>query len=196
MSQKILYLHGFHSSPWSEKALIFKQAVAESGLELEVIAPQLAVYPEAAIAQVETCCRDNASDVIGVVGSSLGGYLATYLHNRLLLPIVVINPAVKPFELLADYIGPQIQPITEQAYELTEAHMEQLKSIYSPELEKPERVWLLQQEGDEVLDYRQAVAHYQNCKVALEPKGNHSFVGFDRFGTAIIDFLLSASRRH
>jgi len=189
--QSILYLHGFHSSPYSEKALIFKRHIESSEQEIEVIAPQLAVYPEDAIAQVEKLVKEHSSNLLGVVGSSLGGYLATYLHNEFQMPIVAVNPAVRPFELLADYLGAQIQPITGETYELQTVHMQQLKTIYSEQVNEPSRVWLLQQEGDEVLDYRQAVHHYQGCRMTLEREGDHSFIGFDRFPKAIVEFLLS-----
>ena len=193
--QKILYLHGFHSSPYSEKALIFKRAVEESSLELDLIAPQLPVYPGDAIGMLHDIWHQHGADLIGVVGSSLGGYLATYLHNEFSLPIVVVNPAVRPFDLLADYLGPQVQPITNQAYELRDLHMTQLKKIYAPRVKLPDRVWLLQQEGDEVLDFRQAVEHYTDCKISLEPNGNHGFEKFERFGVEIIEFLLNANSR-
>jgi len=188
--RSILYLHGFHSSPYSEKAQIFKRFIANSDHELEVIAPQLNVYPELAIKQIEDIVKKPSNDIVGVVGSSLGGYLATYLHNEFKLPITVVNPAVRPFELLSDYLGPQIQPVTGEAYELKPDHIEQLKVIYSETLWKPEQVWLLQQEGDEVLDYRQAICHYKGCHITLESEGDHSFIGFDRYPKAIVEFLL------
>jgi predicted esterase YcpF (UPF0227 family) len=186
----ILYLHGFHSSPNSQKAQIFKQLINENFDDISVLAPQLAVIPDDAVSQLNNIMKTYGDDVIGIVGSSLGGFLATYLHNKFKKPIVVVNPAVKPFELLHDYLGEQVQPITGEKYILTERHMDQLKSLYPRELYQPERIWLLQQEKDEVLDYRQAMERYKNCKITFELGGCHGFDQFERFPIKIAEFFL------
>lgn len=189
--QKILYLHGFHSSPNSEKTTIFSQYVAQHHPEIEVVAPQLPCKPKQVIALLDELVEKHQFD--GVIGSSLGGYLSTYLHNKLSIPAVVINPAVKPFELLSDYLGKQVHPITGESYELDEQDMHDLKALYQSELKQPNQIWLLQQEKDEVLDYKEALERYQECKVTFELGGNHSFVGFDRFVTQIIEFFNTAN---
>ena len=186
--QYILYLHGFHSSPLSQKATEFKRYV--DTLEgIDVIAPQLPVYPEQAAQLVTQIMQDLHGQIIGVVGSSLGGFLSTYIHNEFGIPAVVINPAVRPFELLSSYLGPQTQPITGENYVLETHHMLELKALYQPQIAKPQAVWLLQQEGDEVLDYRQALEHYQFCKQTVEPNGNHAFERFQRFPAQIVEFI-------
>jgi predicted esterase YcpF (UPF0227 family) len=186
----ILYLHGFHSSPNSQKALIFKQLINENFDGIEVLAPQLAVIPDDAVAQLNNIMKTYGDDVIGIVGSSLGGFLATYLHNKFKKPIVVVNPAVKPFELLHEYLGEQVQPITGEKYCLTEQHMKQLESLYQQELYQTESIWLLQQEKDEVLDYKQAMERYKNCKITFELGGCHGFDEFERFPKKIAEFFL------
>lgn len=191
--QKILYLHGFHSSPNSEKTTIFTNYVQQHHPEIEVIAPQLPCKPKQVLTMLKALTEQHQFD--GVIGSSLGGYLSTYLHNELGIPAVLVNPAVKPFELLSDYLGKQVHPITGEEYELDEQDMHDLKSLYQTQLANPEKIWLLQQEKDEVLDYRQALERYKDCKVTFELEGNHSFVGFDRFVSQIIDFFGCASDR-
>jgi predicted esterase YcpF (UPF0227 family) len=191
--QKILYLHGFHSSPNSEKTTTFKNYVAEQHTHIEVIAPQLPCKPAQVKERLVQLTQEH--DFTGVIGSSLGGYLATYLHNELAIPAVVINPAVKPFELLHDYLGEQTHPITEEKYELNEQDMNELKALYQLVLKQPEQIWLLQQEKDEVLDYREALSRYQDCKITFELGGNHSFLGFDRHVAQIIEFFDPASTK-
>lgn len=186
----ILYLHGFHSSPMSQKAMQFKNYIQQHHPDIEVVCPQLGVTPDVAINQVEALVDTHYSDLIGIVGSSLGGYLSTYLHNKYDVPIVVVNPAVKPFELLSGYIGPQTHPITNQDYVLSANHMSDLQQIYQPFLRDPSKVWCLQQEGDEVLDYREAKQHYSEAKLTLEKGGDHSFVGFSNYLPKIVEFLL------
>ena len=190
--QNILYLHGFHSSPNSEKTTIFAKYVKEHCPHINLVAPQLPCKPEQVMALLNELVAE--FEFSGVVGSSLGGYLATYLSNKLAIPAVVVNPAVKPFELLHGYLGPQQHPITQESYELTEDDMDSLKSWYQPILKYPNNIWLLQQEKDEVLDYKQALEKYQDCKITFEQGGNHSFVGFERFVMQIIEFFDSRYR--
>lgn len=189
--QYILYLHGFHSSPLSQKATEFKQYV-DTLDGLDVIAPQLPVYPELAAELITQIMQDLNGKVIGVVGSSLGGFLSTYIHNEFGLPAVVLNPAVRPFELLADYLGPQTHPITGEKYTLEQSHMLELKALYHPKVRQPDAMWLLQQEGDEVLDYRQALEHYRDCKQTVEQNGSHAFDNFERYPAKIVEFLHQA----
>lgn len=189
----ILYLHGFHSSPYSAKALEFKKQLEQQYPNLTVIAPQLPPLPQDAIQLVSDLVREQRDRLIGVVGSSMGGYLATYLHNEFDLPIVVINPAVRAFNLMTYYLGEQCHPLTNETYTLTEDHMAQLKQIYCATIAAPQRVWLLQQEGDEVLNFEDALTYYQGCKITCEKGGNHGFEGFERYPSAIVDFLISAN---
>lgn len=81
---------------------------------------------------------------------------------------MLVNPAVKPYELLADFLGPQTNPYTQEEYVLEANHMDELKALDVDEIKQPSDFWLLQQEEDEVLDYRQAVERYQGAKQTVE----------------------------
>lgn len=189
---KIIYLHGFHSSPYSAKALEFKKQAEQHYPNIEVIAPQLPPLPQDAIALINGLVLEHRDDLLGVVGSSMGGYLSTYLHNEFHLPCVVINPAVKAYNLMRYYLGEQTHPLLNQTYVLTDAHMVELKNIFAANIRKPEHCWLLQQEGDEVLNFQDALDYYQGCKITCEVAGSHAFEGFERYPTAIIEFLLAS----
>ncbi len=158
--------------------------------DIKVLTPQLPNFPQQAADMLQALIETHRQDYrIGLVGSSLGGYLSTWLNAQYGLRAVVVNPAVKPYELLVDYLGEQTNPYTNETYTLKPQHIDELKALDVKDITKPEDFWLLQQVDDEVLDYRQAVERFQASKQTVEAGGDHSFVGFERYPEQIITFL-------
>lgn len=186
----LLYIHGFNSSPLSLKANVMKSYCETHRTDIKVVIPQMPCFPEQAGKKLLELVDKYKDDYqVGLVGSSLGGYFSTWLSHLYGFKAVLVNPAVKPYELLHDFLGEQVNPYTQERYVLTEQHVEMLKSYDVAELSFPENFWLLQQEEDEVLDYRQAVQKYVDSKQTVEPGGDHSFQKFERFPAEIIQFL-------
>ena len=193
MKSVLLYLHGFNSSPGSAKAQQMAAWVAEYRPDIEVIIPAQPNTPAAAWAAIEQIIEDvrarhGAHLKLGAVGSSLGGFMATRVAERYGCRAALINPAVRPHELLCDYLGPQTNPYTNECFELLPVHMDELRALAVP-VTAPERLWILQQQEDEVLDYRKALTEYQFARISLECGGNHAFTGFERYPAQIIHFL-------
>ncbi|GAD88193.1 putative esterase [Vibrio halioticoli NBRC 102217] len=186
----LLYLHGFNSSPQSHKAQLMREFCQNHRPDIRFVAPQLPVYPEPCIQSLRTLCDELSQEYqIGLVGSSMGGYLSTWLNKEYGFKAALINPAARPFDLLQDYLGPQFNPYTEEKYILKQEHVEQLRAIDVAKINQTADFWLLQQKGDEVLDYRQAVDKFIGCKQTVEEDGDHSFIGFERYPSAIVEFL-------
>lgn len=187
----LLYLHGFNSSPQSVKAQQMREHLQKKRPDIHLICPQLAATPAKAWAQIQSICDELVAlgHAFGVAGSSLGGFLATRVAEQYGVRAVVINPAVNPHILLQDYLGEQLNPYTEQHYLLTEQHIQELVGLRVNQPSCMERVWLLQQQGDEVLDYREALDYYRFARVCIQKGGNHAFVRFDHYCAQIIRFL-------
>jgi predicted esterase YcpF (UPF0227 family) len=158
----------------------------ERGLGDKFLAPQLPAAPTDAIALAEDLIARHK--VTTVVGSSLGGYYSTWLAERFDLKAVLVNPAVVAHLSLQKYIGPQRWLYTGESFEFTLDHVEQLRAIEVPVLSKPERFWLLVEQGDETLDYRDAVRRYLGARQTVLAGGDHSFTRWNDVLDPIIDF--------
>ena len=169
----ILYLHGFTSGPQSHKAQALGARMHERGRSDKFVCPQLPASPHGAIALAEGLIARHG--VTTVVGSSLGGYYSTYLAEKFDLKAALVNPAVVAHLSLQQYIGPQQWLYTGESFEFTLEHIEELRAIQVPVLSKPQRFWLLVEEGDETLDYRHAVDRYAGARQTVLPGGDHSF---------------------
>lgn len=187
----LLYIHGFNSSPLSHKGLVTAKFIQSQFPELRFYQPQLATSPQEAMAElcslVESACTQG--EPLRYIGSSLGGYFATYLAQRYGGRAVLINPAVKPFDLFDDFIGPQHNPYTDEHYQVTEQHKWDLLQFDTSVITHPERFLVLLQTGDEVLDYRQALHKYHCCEMILQSGGDHSFVGYEAQLQSMSQFL-------
>lgn len=184
----LLYIHGFNSSPQSMKAELTKQYFAQHWPELHFYCPQIASNPNDAIAQLEQIISNEKNEQWLVMGSSLGGYFSTYLSEKYRIPAVLINPAVKPFELLSDYIGEQTNPYTEEVYQVLPEHIQHLKTLYQQTINKNNYLVMVQT-GDEVLNYQEATEKYQECQLVVQQNGDHSFIDYDKMLPSIVDFF-------
>ncbi|QJD72112.1 YqiA/YcfP family alpha/beta fold hydrolase [Marinobacterium sp. LSUCC0821] len=192
MAAHFIYVHGFNSSPASFKAQLLIDYFAKQGWADRLDVPELPEYPQQAMALLESLVAAHSEVVL--IGSSLGGFYTTYLTEKYSQARgVLINPAVAPHKLLVQLLGPNVNYYNGRKYDLTEEHLRQVESLYLSELSHPEKLFLLQQEGDETLDYRDAVHYYRKCEQIVQPGGNHGFENFDSMVPVILKF---ADRQH
>ena len=176
----IIYLHGFLSSPLSQKAQEMAAWMAEQGREEYFHCPQLPMDPIEAGVMLQGLFFRLAHEDICVVGSSLGGFFATWAAETFSCRAVLINPAVHPYERINQYLGPQSNYQTGEIHIIDARFYDELKT-FEREPHHPERYWLLTQTGDEVLDYQAGVDYYSACRQTIIEGGDHSFVDFARW---------------
>lgn len=183
----ILYLHGFRSSPQSGKAQRLAARMQARGLGHLFCCEPLPASPCAVIAQAEQRIAA-AESTVTLVGSSLGGYYATCLAEKHGLRAVLVNPAVLAPLSLAEFVGPQSNLHTGEVFEFKASYIDELHALDVARPSRPENFLLLVEQGDEVLDYRQAVAKYAGARQVVLEGGDHSFTRWEDYLDTVIAF--------
>lgn len=173
----VLYLHGFNSGSGSPKARLVREACAlidHQGRELPCLAPQLSHRPRAALAIAEAALQELGSNTL-LVGSSMGGFLASCLAERFDLAAVLINPAVRPARLVEEWLGVDfVNEYTGERFIIETLHHDELSELMPARL-APERYLVLIGSADETLDCRDAFNAYAGCRTLIVPGGDHGF---------------------
>ena len=173
----LLYLHGFNSSPASHKAQVMKAYLDGRGLRHLYACPALPDTPSEAIRTIESAIAGRDPRGVTFLGSSLGGFYATYLAEKLDCRAALINPAITPHVGLEAHLGTQKNFHTGEPYELTRAHLEGWRALLVERVD-PERYLLLLETGDEVLDWRDAVRKYEGARMVIRLGGDHTLRSF------------------
>jgi predicted esterase YcpF (UPF0227 family) len=181
----LIYIHGFNSAPSSFKARLVGERMRVLGREDEYFVPALPHRPAEAMAQLRDTVERNPGAAL--IGSSLGGFYATWLAEHYALRTVLVNPAVRPYELLSGYLGLQKNLYTGAEYELTAQHLDELKALEVAAI-TPQHYFLLTRTGDETLDYRLGVEKYRDARQWVIPGGDHGFGDFGNYLDAVMEF--------
>jgi predicted esterase YcpF (UPF0227 family) len=192
---KILYLHGFRSSPQSMKARVTGERMAALGRSADLICPQLPASPKAAMALALALVDGVAPDRLAIVGSSLGGYYATWLAERLGCRAVLLNPAIVPLKDLDQHVGVTSAWHSDQPFEFKRDYIDELRALAVAQVSDPARYFLIAATGDEVLDYRDMVAHYPGARQLVIDGSDHAISEYARYVDEVLDFCLSKAAR-
>jgi predicted esterase YcpF (UPF0227 family) len=189
-AQAIVYLHGFRSSPASAKAGQLRAAIAALDVASRpaLFVPELSHRPALAMAEVDRIAAGCDPAHLCFVGSSLGGFYAIVAAERHGARAVLINPAIRPDEALATHAGVQTNLYTGAAFEVTTGHFAELRAMRVARITRPDRVFLLVETGDELLDYREAVAFCGGAWQFVRGGGDHGFQAFGEQIPAILRF--------
>ena len=186
----IIYLHGFNSGPQSVKGQMLARAAATLADPPRFHLPQLHHRPARAMRDVgvwidrEVAARDDLT----LVGSSLGGYYATFLAEKHGARAVAINPAIRPFDDLRPFAGRQRNLYTGDEYDVTPAHFAELEELDVVRITRPQRYFLLVRTGDELLDWRKAVQFYAGAFQYVAGGGDHGWTDFGDEVASVLRF--------
>ncbi len=176
----LLYLHGFRSSPRSTKASLMAERMARQHPKVRWWCPQLPPSPREAIDLVMRGIADWPRSSMAVVGSSLGGFYATYVTSTTYCRAVLLNPAVDPARDLLRYIGDQTMwHDPSQHFHFRPEYIEQLHALDAGPLARPEQVYAIVAKGDEVLDWREMTDRYPGSRIDLLEGGDHALSDFE-----------------
>lgn len=186
----LLYLHGFRSSPQSAKARQVAAWVASNRPALHWWCPQLPPSPAQALRDVMTGLADWPREATAVIGSSLGGFYATVVAERLECPAVLLNPAVEPARDLAAWIGETTAWHGGERIFFRPEYVDELRTLRPERITRPDRYFAVIAQGDEVLDWREMAQRYAGCRVKLIAGGDHALSDFPQAHLGdVIDFL-------
>jgi predicted esterase YcpF (UPF0227 family) len=186
----LLYLHGFRSSPKSTKAQHMASVMAAQFGQVHWWCPQLPPSPKAAAELILEGTRDWPAATSAVMGSSLGGFYATWLAAQLEIRAVLINPAVFPARDLAKHIGEQTTwQAPEERFYFAPEFVTELTALEVGALENPQRVLAFIAKGDEVLDWREMSGRYPNSQQVVLEGGDHALSDFEQHVPQVLQFL-------
>ena len=185
---KVVYLHGFRSSPASRKASQLRERFAALGRSSDYVCPQLPASPRAAAAQLRQHAVDTAPDELALIGSSLGGYYATWLAEKVGCRAVLLNPAISPARDLAGYLGRQPVYFSTDQIEFRPEYLDELRALDTPDITRAERYFLVAAAGDRLIDYRTMVAKYQGARQHIIEGSDHELSDFSRVIDEVLDF--------
>lgn len=187
----IIYLHGFQSSALSIKGQQLND-YCERHTSHKVHLPDLNLSPVQVLEKVSKLIEQLENVVL--VGSSLGGFYATQLVAQYDIPTVLINPAMRPWQLFRDLFGiEQIPYFVNQQWTLDHTQLYDLEHMALSFAQNADKILVLLQQADEVLDYREAQRYYSAYQAAsliiTEMHGSHAMENFADKIPMILEFL-------
>jgi predicted esterase YcpF (UPF0227 family) len=184
----ILYLHGFRSSPLSMKARMTGERMAQLGRSEEYACPQLPASPQLAMAQAMALVAGVPASELAIIGSSLGGYYATWMAEQIGCRAVLLNPAIVPQISLDKHVGVTTEYHSDKPFEFKREYIGELHALAVSQITQPERYYLIAATGDEVLDYRDMVAHYQGARQTVIQGSDHAISEYAGYVDDVLAF--------
>lgn len=186
----IIYIHGFRSSGKARKA----QETKDYFKDTKVLAPDLPVSPKIAFFRLCDIIRE-ASGKPNIIGSSLGGFYGMLLNAKYGLKAVLINPAIKPYEVLKPYIGELTNYHTGEKFEWKEKHIDELINLNNKFFKyiNQKKLFLLLAKDDELLNHTETKSTFPKAgKIVEYENAGHEFSRYNEALEEIKKFFSSS----
>jgi len=183
----IVYLHGFRSSPQSRKAQMLRAHMQRLGLTDQFICPALPASPRMAAQLALYAARSSRTEQLALIGSSLGGYYATWIAEQLGCRAVLLNPAVDPARDLQAHIGRQPVFFSDEEIDFRPEYINELRVLDAP-VTNPDRYFLIAATGDTVINYRMMVAKYYGARQLVIEGSDHELSDFALYVDQVLSF--------
>jgi hypothetical protein len=188
MSKTILYFHGFASSSNSNKAKVLKNYITRNYKNAEIIIPDIDNNFKLAVNQIHDLI-DNAKHPIVFIGSSLGGYYASYFSSKFKTKSVLINPAIPPLKDFEMYLGENENYSTGEKFIITPEDIRYIRKMSYKKYSNAENTYVLLESGDEVLNYKETTKYFSGSYLDIIYGGSHSYESLDEKLKNIVNFI-------
>ena len=188
MSKTILYFHGFASSSNSNKAKILKKYISKNYKNAEIIIPDIDNNFKLAVNQIYKLI-DSARHSIVFIGSSLGGYYASYFSSKFKTKSVLINPAIPPLKDFEMYLGENENYSTGEKFVITPEDIRYIRKMSYKKYANAKNTYVLLESGDEVLNYKEAAKYFSGSYLDIIYGGSHSYESLDEKLENIVNFI-------
>lgn len=177
MTKTILYFHGFKSSSKSSKAQSIKNFIAKNTKNTKIVIPDLDDNFQNAHNQIEELIRLSGSNIV-FIGSSLGGYFASYFSQKLKKKAVLINPAVHPLKDFEVHLGENENYSSGNKFNISSKEISFIRTLSYKKLPIPNDLLILLESGDEILKYNKSASYFSGAYIDIVFGGNHSHSSF------------------
>lgn len=169
----MIYIHGFRSSPLSEKSRAFAEVFPDITL-----ASYDTLHPDFGFVQLNKIVSAQLAQNPILIGSSLGGFWAYQFAKKYSLRCVLLNPCMNPEVTLKPDIG-----LVTNMYTGEQGMMEESDLLKYEEYRlagEPSKCVVLHEKGDALIPYQESVKNFRGkAKLVLIPGGSHSFEHLD-----------------
>ncbi|HVE89589.1 MAG TPA: YqiA/YcfP family alpha/beta fold hydrolase [Burkholderiaceae bacterium] len=183
----IVYLHGFRSSPQSRKAQMLREQLQRRNLVDRFVCPALPASPRMASQLALYAARSARAERVALIGSSLGGYYATWVAEQLGCRAVLLNPAVDPARDLRAHIGRQAVFFSDEEIDFRPEYIDELRALETG-VTNPERYFLIAATGDTVINYRMMIAKYYGARQRVIEGSDHELSDFGQYVDEVLSF--------
>ena len=101
---------------------------------------------------------------------------------------MLVNPAVDPTAKLDQHVGVTTNWHSDELFEFRQEYIGELEALKVARITRPERYFLLAATGDEVLDYRDMVAHYDGARQHVIDGSDHAISEFPQYVDQVLAF--------